>query len=210
MTETQLTDELHRFAEGIDDPAGAIEGDLARGRARLRRRRTALAGGAAAVALAGGLVWSAVDTDRAPSVAVAPDLAPLDVAPAGPPAQVVSDLEARIRDLAGRTGTREDELPAITLNQLQAVTDALQERVPGPLGWLSVGTFDSWRAAGAGTCPQGWACEDARVRGAYRARWAESGAVHQLAVDFGGGIHLFTLNGADERPAEVAWGERRP
>ena len=44
MTENQLTEEIHRLAGGIDAPPTDVAGDLARGRARLRRRRTTVAG----------------------------------------------------------------------------------------------------------------------------------------------------------------------
>lgn len=205
MTEAQLTEQIHRLAEGLEAPPGDADGDLVRGRARLRRRRTTLAGGVLTVALAGGLAWSALDTDSAPPVAGEP----ATIQP-GAPADLRDDLEARVRELAAPTRSREDELPAITVRQLRWITDALVDRVSGPLGWLSVGTSDSWQASGAEACPRGWTCEDAQVRGADRARWAEAGTVHQLAVEVDGHVHLFTLNGADERPAEVAWGGTRP
>lgn len=205
MTETQLTEQLHRLADGIEAPPGGGADDLARGRARLRRRRTTIAGGALAVVVAAGAAWSAVGADGPAPVADAPDLAP-----AGPPADLPDRLQERIDALADGSRSREDELPAITVRQLRWVTDVLMDRVSGPLGWLSVGTYDTWAASGADGCPQGWACEDARVRGADRARWAEAGTVHQLAVEIAGTVHLFTLDGADERPTELAWGDTRP
>lgn len=205
MTETRLTEQLHRLAEEVAVPPGGADGDVARGRARLRRRRTTLAGGALVVACAGGLAWSAVDLGTTPTRPEAPS-----VASPAPAADRARDLEALVNDLARGTRSREDQLSSITLRQLRAVTDALRERVSGPIGWLSVGAFDSWHRSGADTCPPGWTCAAARVRGADRARWAEAGTVHQLAVDLDGSVHVFTLNGADERPAEVAWGDARP
>ncbi|GAA4809776.1 hypothetical protein ACFQ0K_14675 [Nocardioides caeni] len=211
MTETQLTERIHQLAEELPAPPWGVAGDLARGRARLRRRRTTLAGGALALAVAGGAAWTAVvgdgtgtppvtSQDRAPA-------APADL-PADLPADVPADLDARIQDLAVRPRTREEQLPAITVRQLQDIADVLMSRVQGPVGWLSVSVSDGWRASGADTCPQGWACEDARVRGADRARWAEAGTVHQLAVEVDGNVHVFTLDSEDQRPSAVAWDDR--
>lgn len=78
MTESQLTERMQQLAEQIAAPPPIADGDLVRGRARVRRRRTAAAGvGAASVLAVGALVTTLASVGGSPAAPVAhdPDLA---------------------------------------------------------------------------------------------------------------------------------------
>lgn len=199
-----LTERLHLLADDAPLPGTPPGDDLRRGRRHLRGRRLAVAGGAALAAALGGAVLGAAPGEQAHDPA--PQPAEQTVADRPVPGTAQESLADRVDSLRADSGGGDQG--AIRLDHLRHVSDALQDRVSGHVGWLSVGTSSSWRAVGADRCPTGWTCESARVRGADRARWAESGTVLQLAVAFDGTIHVFTLNTEDERPAEVAWATR--
>ncbi|WP_408896666.1 hypothetical protein ACJ5H2_17255 [Nocardioides sp. R1-1] len=196
MSETLLSERITALADDIAAPATAPYDDLVRGRRRVRRRRARVAAGTLVVVTGAVAVGALVPGPGAPD-RVATD--PAGRRPHQPTAVEPERLVDRI------TSLRRDRGHAITVRDLQAVSDAMAEGLAGPLGWLSVGAAPSWQAAGADTCPAGWTCADATVRGADRARWAHAGTVHQLAVDFDGRVDVFTVNQVDARPAEVAW-----
>lgn len=198
MNDTVLDERIHALAAAIPAPVVPAYDDLLRGRRlRQRRRRAGIAAGsvAAAAVVVAGVALGAAPSDRAAD----PEPRPLQ------PAAALPVPEARDGALVQQLDRLGGEEGSITVRELRAVADALVDRISGHLGWLSVGAADSWQATGADTCPAGWTCEDAAVRGADRARWAESGTVHQLVVDLDGRVSLFTVNQADARPSDVAW-----
>lgn len=200
-----LSERLHLLADDAPLPGTPAADDVRRGRRRLRARRLAGAGGATALAAAlAGVVLGTVPAEQAQDPA--PQPAERTVADRPAPRAVQNSLAERVEALSD--GGDGGDKAVIRLDRLQHVSDTLRTRLAGPVGWLSFETATSWRSVGADRCPNGWACEAARVRGADRARWAESGTVHQLAVAFAGTIHVFTFNTEDERPAEVAWSTR--
>lgn len=200
-----LTERLHLLADGAPLPGTPPADDLRRGRRRLRARRVAATGGATALAAAlAGVALGTVPGEQAREPAPRP--AERSVADRPAPRAAQDSLAERVEALAD--GGDDGDKGVIRLDHLRYVSDTLRDRVAGPVGWLSVGTATSWRSVGADRCPAGWTCEAARVRAADRARWAWSGTVRQLAVAFDGTVHVFTLNTADERPAEVAWRTR--
>lgn len=199
-----LTERLHQLTDAAPLPGTVPADDVRRGRRRLRTRRAAGAGGATALAAAlAGVLLGTVPAERAQDPAPRP--AEPTVADRPAPRTVQDSLAERVEALGVRGDGGDGR---IRLDRLQYVSDTLRARVAGPVGWLSVGTAASWRSVGADRCPDGWTCEAARVRGADRARWAESGTVRQLAVAFDDTVHVFTLNTEEERPAEVAWATR--
>lgn len=200
-----LGERLHLLTDDAPLPGTAPADDVRRGRRRLRARRLAVAGGATALAAAlAGVVLGTVPAERAQD----PAPQPADRTVADRPSSRTAEGALAERVEALSDGGDGGDGAVIRLDRLQQVSDAIGARVAGPVGWLSVGTAASWRSLGADRCPTGWTCETARVRGADRARWAESGTVRQLAVAFDGTVHVFTLNAEDARPAEVAWSTR--
>lgn len=181
-------------------PETPVADDVRRGRRRLRARRAVAWGGATAVAASAALAGVALGDrpgeqarDRTPVAVVPPEVAP-------PPSG--ADRFAELGALLEADG-RSDAV--FTLQELRDLTDTVERRFGRTGRWHAVETTRSWAAAGAGACPSGWACADLRVRGADRARTAQSGGVRQVAVDFGGDVLVLTIASGDVSPKDLAW-----
>lgn len=204
LEERLLADHLHRVADRAPVPTTPVADDVRRGRGRLRRRRALVAAGSAAVVAltAGGFALVGGGTEQRsaePPVADGPVEGGLEAGvPDGVPAR-----EPLVRQLES---LRDEGDPAITLAELSAMTEVLQDRLRGDrVLWFRVGRGTSWDAVGGDVCPSGWTCEDVTVDGASRAVFARSGTVRQLVVELPGDAVVLTFNTVDERPTELAY-----
>lgn len=211
MTESQLTEQIHRLAEGLDAPPGDAAGDLVRGRARLRRRRTTFAGGALAVAIAGGAAWSVLDPGSRPVA---------DPALPAASGSGADELSRRVDALAQQPGSREWERLSIPKGSFEATLDVLRQHADPSMSRIVAMTADrDWPTVVPTTCPAPWTCSDTSVDGASRARLAEADGIAQLAAEFpegtlvltvaaDGGFPALAFGGVD--PDRIKWDDGRP
>ncbi|MFC5728674.1 MULTISPECIES: hypothetical protein [Nocardioides] len=202
-----LTERLHHLCDAAPVPPTAPADDVRRGRRRLRRNRVlAIAGTATAVAVLAGAGFAATGSTSTADRTAEPPVAGQPVPERSVPQGEID--EAQLAEiLTGLAEQAEAEAGAsLTLDKLQAMVDVVKANPSNPtMRRVAIDGARSWRSAGAAGCPANWTCKDVAVEGASRARWAASGAVWQLVVDFPSGVVILTGNAASERAADLAY-----
>lgn len=197
-----LTERLHLLAEHAPLPGTTPADDLARGRRRNRRRRTAVAAGMVAACTATGVVWTAAGDGAGHAADPAPP-----VAGNGPAEAAGDDLADRAVVLGEQPGSTEWERLAIPEAALRATVAVLQQHAdPSSYRILALGAGRDWADLVPAACPAAWTCSPVAVDGAGQAMLAETDDVAQVAAEFPEGSVVVTIAADDLHDVDLAYG----
>lgn len=198
-----LTERLHLLADEAPLPGTSPADDIARGRTRVRRRRTAIAGAMVATCAATGVVWTVAGEGPGRAADPAPP-----VAGTGPADRRAGDeLADRVVELGEQPGSREWELLAIPEDAVRATVAVLQQHAdPSMYRILALGAGEDWADLVPGACPAQWTCSPVTVDGAGQAMLAETDDVVQVAAKFAEGSIVVTIAADDVHDVALAYG----
>ncbi|HVK28969.1 MAG TPA: hypothetical protein VM575_11550 [Nocardioides sp.] len=197
-----LTERLHLLAEDAPLPGTAAAHDIARGRRRARRRRTAITTGVVAACAVAGVAWTAAGDGAGHAADPAPP-----VAGNGPAESAGDELADRVVVLGEQPGSPEWERLAIPEASVRATVAVLQQHAdPSSYRILALGAGRAWADLVPGTCPAAWTCSPVAVDGAAQAMLAETDDVVQVAAEFPEGSIVVTIAADDVHDVDLAYG----